>query len=378
MIIERKIQSVLLSYLVKGKVNILLGSRRVGKTFLLKKLAQELSLELLWLNAEDADVQAVLQQRSSANYKKLFANTELLIIDEAQVIANIGLILKLIIDEIPNLKVIITGSSAFDLNRSVGEPLVGRGFWHYLYPIAQLELNQLENSLKTKQNLEERLIYGSYPELFQLETFSMKQRYLKELTQSYLLKDIIAFDGIRNAAKIENLLRLIAFQIGKEVSMEELGKQLQLSKNTVEKYLDLLTKVFILKKITGFSQNLRKEITKTVRFYFWDNGIRNALINDFRPLANRQDIGGLWENYLVVERMKLHSYQERNTEFYFWRTYDQQEIDWIEMENQVISAFEFKWSSQKVKIPATFVANYPEATFQVISQDNYLDFITVK
>ena len=376
MVIERKIESILLFYLVSGKVNILLGSRRVGKTFLLKKIAQGLSFKFLWLNAEDADVQSVLQQRSSANYKKLFADIELLIIDEAQVIANIGLILKLIIDEIPQLKVIITGSSAFDLNSSVGEPLVGRGFWHYLYPIAQLELNLHENLLETKQNLEERLIYGSYPELFQLESLAMKQRYLKELTQSYLLKDIIAFDGIRNASKIENLLRLIAFQIGKEVSMEELGKQLQLSKNTVEKYLDLLEKVFILKKITGFSRNLRKEITKNVRFYFWDNGIRNALINDFRPLANRQDIGGLWENYLVVERMKLHNYQERNTEFYFWRTYDRQEIDWVEVENQVISAFEFKWSSQKVKTPTTFATNYPEATFQVISQDNYLDFIT--
>ena len=376
MIIKRHLQTVLEDFLRPGKVNVLLGSRRVGKTFLLREIKHKFpENKVLWYNAEDKDVQDLLANRSIANYNRIFSEIEVLIIDEAQVIPEIGKILKLIVDELPWLKIIITGSSAFELNNSIGEPLVGRAFWHELYPITQSELIPYENALQTKQNLEDRLIYGSYPELFQLEKYSEKQRYLQEIVQSYLLKDILAFDGIRNAGKIQNLLRLIAHQMGKEVSLEELGRQLQMSKNTVEKYLDLLTKVFILKKTTGFSKNLRKEISKSSRWHFWDNGIRNGLLNNFNPLALRQDVGELWENYFLMERIKHLTYNQRQVDFYFWRTYDQQEIDLIEQENQTLRAFEIKWTKSKAKAPKVFSEAYPEASFEIVTPENYLDFI---
>ena len=267
-------------------------------------------------------------------------------------------------------------SSAFDLANLSGEPLTGRAFFHELYPISQHELMEQENALQTSQNLEDRLIYGGYPELWNLPFGVTKAEYVKELLNTYLLKDIIAFEGIRNSSKIRDLLRLIAFQIGKEVSLEELSKQLQVSRNTVEKYLDLCSKVFVLKKIEAFSGNLRKEISKSSRWYFWDLGVRNALINDFRPLALRNDKGELWENYLISERLKFLKYNKSLAETYFWRTYDQQEIDWLEHENGQISAYEFKWKEANVKIPKAFSTTYPEATFSVVNQDNYLSFIT--
>lgn len=216
---------------------------------------------------------------------------------------------------------------------------------------------------------------GSYPELFNLTTAAQRERYLRELIGTYLLKDIMAFEGIRQAGKVQDLLRLVAFQVGKEVSLEELGRQLQLSKNTVERYLDLFTKVFILRKVSGFSRNLRKEVTKTSRWYFLDTGIRNALIADLRPLPVRTDVGELWENYLIAERLKLIQMQQRWVECYFWRTYDQQEIDWVEVENGQIRAYEFKWSADKARQPKAFATAYPDATFDLINRENYLSFI---
>ena len=375
MIIQRKLTETLKTHMNPGKVNVLIGARRTGKTFLLKQLLEGFEMPFLWLNGEDINAQKLLLERSIANYRRLTSGIELLVIDEAQVIPEIGKVLKLMIDEIPNLKIIASGSSAFDLNNQMGEPLVGRAYWHELFPIAQMELTHHENLLQTLENLEERLIYGSYPELFQLNTLSEKEKYLNDLINSYLLKDILSFEGIRNTNKVKDLLQLIAFQVGKEVSYDELGRQLGMSKNTVEKYLDLLEKTYILKKIRGFSRNLRKEISKSSRWYFWDNGIRNALITNFKPLSLRQDVGELWENYLISERLKRLKYQEENKECYFWRTYDQQEIDWIELRNDVIEAFEFKWQKNKAKIPQAFAKAYSEATFQVISKDNYLDFI---
>jgi uncharacterized protein len=376
MIINRVIEKTLIERLIPSKVNLIFGTRRVGKTFLLKKLVSNQSFKTLFLQGEDADAQQLLVQRSIASYGRMLHNIELLIIDEAQAIPEIGKILKLIVDHIENIRVIVTGSSAFDLANLSGEPLTGRAFFHELYPISQQELTAQENALQTIQNLEDRLIYGSYPELWNLPFSVTKAEYLKDLLNTYLLKDIIAFEGIRNSSKIRDLLRLIAFQIGKEVSLDELGKQLQLSRNTVEKYLDLCSKVFILRKLEAFSGNLRKEISKTSRWYFWDLGVRNALINDFRPLSLRNDKGELWENYLITERLKFLKYNKRLAESYFWRTYDQQEIDLLEYENGQLSAYEFKWNETKAKVPKAFATNYPEAVFSVINQENYLSFIS--
>lgn len=374
--INRYLLPILEQHLIAGKVNLVFGTRRVGKTFLLRKLVAQSPYSYLWLEGEDSDTQALLAQQSVAAYQRLMGDTALLIIDEAQTIPRIGQVLKLLVDQLPHLRIVVTGSSAFDLLNLSGEPLTGRAFFHQLYPIAQRELTPYENALQTRQQLDERLVLGSYPELFNLSTSAQRERYLRELINTYLLKDIMAFEGIRNAAKIKDLLRLIAYQVGKEVSLEELGRQLQLSKNTVEKYLDLFTKVFILVKVGGFSRNLRKEVTKTSRWYFMDNGVRNALLADFRPLPVRQDVGELWENYLVAERIKKLQAEQRWVDFYFWRTYDQQEIDWIEVENGQLRAYEFKWKVDRAKPPKAFAQAYPEATFELINRDNYLEFIT--
>ena len=375
MVIQRRIEEEFRKKLVAGKVNLLVGARRVGKTFLLKKIIQSIDEPYLWLNGDDESTHTLLAERSLQNYKRLTSGISILIIDEAQMIQDIGLKLKIIVDEFPHLKIIASGSSAYALSYKVGEPLVGRAYWHRLYPIAQTELQHYENYLETIRNLEERLIYGSYPEIFQIENFAEKERYIKEILDSYLFKDLLTFDEIRNSNKIRNLLKLIAFQIGKEVSYEELGKQLGMSKNTVEKYLDLLSKVFVVYRVGGYSKNLRKEISKSSRWYFYDNGVRNALIDNFNPISLRDDIGELWENYLMAERLKKNEYERKYKEIYFWRTYDQQEIDCIEVKNLELEAYEFKWGNKKAKLPKAFAEAYPDAKFEIITKENYLDFI---
>jgi predicted AAA+ superfamily ATPase len=360
-----------------NKVLILLGARRVGKTELIKNYLKTIPTETyLQLNGEDIHDANLLQERSISNYKRLLANIDLLVIDEAQTIPNIGLILKLIVDSIEGIKIIATGSSIFDLNNNLGEPLVGRKNTLYLFPLAQIEFGIKENYKQTIENLEERLLFGGYPELIQYQDWEEKKEYMNEIINSYLLKDILIFEGIKQADKIYNLLRLIAYQVGKEVSLQELGNQLQLSKNTVDTYLDLLSKVFIIFKVEGFSRNLRKEIVKSSRWYFYDNGIRNGIINNFNRLDFRNDVGDLWENYLAVERLKKQHYQKVQTNNYFWRTYDQQELDWLEERGEALAGFEFKWNeNKKSKIPAAFAKAYPEATFEVVNRSNYLDFI---
>lgn len=360
-----------------NKVLILLGARRVGKTELIKNYLKTIPSETyLQLNGEDINDANLLEERSVANYKRLLTNIDLLVIDEAQTISEIGLILKLIVDSIEGIKIIATGSSIFDLNNNLGEPLVGRKNTMYLFPLAQIEFSTQENYKQTVENLEERLLFGGYPELVHYQDWEEKKEYLYEIINSYLLKDILVFEGIKQADKIYNLLRLIAYQVGKEVSLQELGNQLQISKNTVDTYLDLLSKVFIVFKVEGFSRNLRKEIVKSSRWYFYDNGIRNGLINNFNRLENRTDVGDLWENYLAVERIKKQNYQKTPTKNYFWRTYDQQELDWLEERGDQLAGFEFKWSEKKKsKIPTAFGKAYPGASFEVINRQNYLDFI---
>jgi predicted AAA+ superfamily ATPase len=379
-IIKRAILTDFQTQIKPGKVLILLGARRVGKTHLLKQVIANLDESLtLILNGEDQKTIDRMEIRSVENYKLLLGNAKYLIIDEAQNIPDIGLKLKLIVDEIPTIHVIVSGSSMFELNNKLGEPLVGRSHIVQLFPFAQLEYQNQENLIETDARLEQRLIFGSYPELLHLATIDEKTDYIEGLVNSYLLKDILAYEGIKKADKIIDLLRLIAFQIGSEVSIDELALNLKgISRNTIETYLDLLSKVFIIYPVKGFSRNLRKEISKSNRWYFYDNGIRNALIRNYNPLNLRNDIGQLWENYLMAERLKVNNYLKRRVNTYFWRTYDQQEIDLIEESGTNLAAFEFKWNKNKVKIPTAWKNNYPDATFEVINNENHIPFVLGK
>lgn len=375
--LERGIGTLFTKKVLPNKVLILLGARRVGKTAFIKNYLSIIpKQDYLQLNGEDIDDANLLKERSVNNYSRLLSNIKILVIDEAQNIPNIGLILKLIVDSIEGIKIIATGSSVFDLSNKLGEPLVGRKNTIYLFPFAQMEFAKYENFKETQQKLEERLLFGSYPELEQYTDWNDKINYLKEIINSYLLKDILVYEGIKQSNKILDLLKLIAFQVGQEVSLQELARQLGISKNTVESYLDLLSKVFVIYKVTGFSRNLRKEITKSNRWYFYDNGIRNAIISNFTRLDARTDVGALWENYISSERIKYQNYTQKSVTNYFWRTYDQQELDWLEEENGILSGYEFKWNEKrKVKIPTAFAKAYPEAVFNVINKSNYLDFI---
>jgi predicted AAA+ superfamily ATPase len=376
--LERGIDVVFNKKVLPNKVLILLGARRVGKTAFIKNYLSLIpKSDYLHLNGEDLDDVNLVKERSVSNYTRLLANKKLLIIDEAQNIPEIGLILKLIVDSIEGIKVIATGSSVFDLSNKLGEPLVGRKNTIYLYPFAQMEFSKQEDYKETTLKLEERLLFGSYPELEYYEDWDDKMNYLKEIVNSYLLKDILIYEGIKQSNKMLDLLKLIAFQVGQEVSLQELSKHLGISKNTVERYLDLLSKVFVVYKVPGFSRNLRKEITKSNRWYFYDNGIRNAIISNFTRLDSRTDVGALWENYLASERIKKQNYAQKSVSNYFWRTYDQQKLDWLEEGNGNLNGFEFKWNeNRKAKIPTAFGKAYPEATFEVINRNNYLDFIT--
>ena len=376
--LERGIDIAFTKKVLPNKVLILLGARRVGKTAFIKNYLSTIpKQDYLQLNGEDIQDADLLKERSVSNYSRLLANTNLLIIDEAQNIPDIGLILKLIVDSIDGIKVIATGSSVFDLSNKLGEPLVGRKNTIFLFPLAQMEFAKYENFKETTQKLEERLLFGSYPELEQYLDWNDKINYLKEIINSYLLKDILVYEGIKQSNKILDLLKLIAFQVGQEVSLQELARQLGISKNTVESYLDLLSKVFVIYKVPGFSRNLRKEITKSNRWYFYDNGIRNGIIANFSRLEARTDVGALWENYLASERIKYQNYTQKTVSNYFWRTYDQQELDWLEEENGILRGYEFKWNeNRKAKIPGAFAKGYTEATFEVINKGNYLDFIT--
>lgn len=358
-----------------GKVITILGPRRIGKTFILEELIKKFEESFLLLNGEDFATHALLERRSIANYKKFIGTTKILIIDEAQKIPDIGNKLKLMIDELKDLIIIITGSSALDLTDKTGEPLTGRKISYLLPGVSEVEYSKFEKIVEKEENLRSRLIYGNYPELINLPTDIEKSEYLQDVVSSYLLKDLLTFDGVKNSNKLMDLLKLIAFQIGGLVSIQEIGTQLSLSKNTVEKYLDLLTKIFVLKNVRGYSRNLRKEIVKTSKWYFLDNGIRNAIIANFNPLELRNDVGQLWENYIISERLKFQNYSRMAVNNYFWRTYDRQEIDWIEEREGGLFGYELKWKEDKVKIPTAFTKAYPDAIFKVVTSENYFEWI---
>lgn len=367
----RDLSKNILKKLRPNKVVIIFGARRVGKTVLVKEILEQINEPVLMLNGEDINVHDKLAIRSVENYRQMIGSYKMLYIDEAQKIPEIGLKLKLMVDEIEGLKIIISGSSSFDIHKDAGEPLTGRKYAFNLFALSENEYNQIEDNITKVDKIRERMIFGNYPELLHLPDKEDKIDYLNEMVSAYLLKDILVYENIKNSQKIFNLLRLIAFQIGGEVSLQELGKQLGISKNTVEKYLDLLSKVFILHKVEGFSRNLRKEITKNARWYFLDNGIRNAVIANFNPIESRNDIGALWENYMISERLKYQEYKRLSSNNYFWRTYEQQEIDWVEERGGSLFGYEFKWNESKVKVPSQWRNNYPNASFEVINRHNF-------
>lgn len=373
--LTRTIQQTIEKQLVPNKAVIIFGARRVGKTVLLHQVLDKFNGKTLLLNGEDYDAQSLLEEKSIANYRRLLSGIELLAIDEAQAVPAIGEKLKLILDEVPGVRVLATGSSSFDIRNQVGEPLVGRSIYYVLFPFSQQEISQQENMLQTRRNLEQRLVYGSYPDVVLNDDVEANREYLKNIVSAYLLKDILALDGIKNSGKMMELLQSVAFQTGSEVSYDELANKLCISKNTVQKYMDLLSKVYVIFRLGGYAKNLRKELSKAGKWYFYDNGIRNAVIGRFQPLALRDDAGALWENYIVSERMKQNLHNRYGRNLYFWKTYDRQEINLIEESASGLSAFEMKWSKDDAKEPVAFAKAYPEASFHTINRNNYLDYI---
>ena len=360
-----------------GKVVVLYGPRRVGKTTLLRRYVEEHEPEAVVVSGEDIDVREQLESQSVNRLSDLVGRRRTLIVDEAQHLREVGLNLKLMVDHIEGLRIIATGSSSFDIAQKTGEPLTGRKKTLLLLPLAQLELREVEGPHETRARLPARLLYGSYPEVVLLGSDRERQLHLGEIVSSYLFRDVLQFEGIRHSDRLLRLVQLVAHQVGSEVSLNELGTQLGMSKNTVGRYLDLLEQTFVLYSRRALSRNPRKEVSRSRRYYFYDNGIRNAVISDFRPLPLRNDIGALWENYIVAERMKRNLYTGTLTNSYFWRTYDRQEVDLVEEWNAALHAAEMKWSPRKTaRPPAGFHRAYPDASFRVVHREDYLDFIT--
>jgi predicted AAA+ superfamily ATPase len=373
MILNRHIQTKLESELRNGdKIILLFGARQVGKTTLVQRILAHNTYRALSINADELRFINVLSSRDLRQLRDLTGGYELLFIDEAQRIPEIGLNLKLMADNIPDLRIIATGSSSLHLASQTREPLTGRAWTHTLYPVALCELAHHYNPFELGDMLPERLIYGSYPELFFLEGREAKQDYLRNLTSSYLYKDILEISSIRHSHKLQNLLKLLAFQIGQEVSFNELGTQLGMSKDTVAAYVDLLEQSYVIFRLAGFSRNLRKEVSKRDKIYFWDVGVRNTIIGNLNPLTERNDTGQLWENLMISERRKWLAYQGALGSVYFWRTYGGAEIDLVEEREGRLFAFEYKWKKKHVRVPETFLNAYPEAVFEVITPQNFL------
>lgn len=362
-------------YLKSGKVTVIYGPRRVGKTTLIDKFIESYSGKYYLGTGEDSDLKQIFRSQSVNTMKNFFGGYDLVVIDEAQMIPDVGIGLKLLVDQIKDIKVIASGSSSFDLSHKLGEPLTGRKISLKLYPVSAIELSENIGGMSIYQRLEEMLIYGTYPEVLNAAGNDEKKQLLTELRDSYLYKDIIQLDNIRNSSKIMDLLVLLSFQIGKEVSLSELGNSLDLAKQTVDRYLDLLEKTFVIKKVRGFSRNLRKEVSKTARYYFLDNGVLNSIGNSFNPIKLRNDTGALWENYLFSERLKKQQYHNIYSNNYFWRTYDMQEIDFVEERDGKLFGYEFKFSPKNIKAPKAWTESYPESEFKQINRENFMDFV---
>ncbi|MBI2611476.1 ATP-binding protein [Candidatus Gottesmanbacteria bacterium] len=362
-----------------NKAVIILGPRRTGKTTLLNQFLANTKLKYKLALGDEITVQQALSTQDLYQLKNFIGPNEMLIIDEAQKIPNIGLNLKIIIDNIPGIYVVATGSSSFDLAGQIGEPLVGRKISLFLYPISQLELTPTLSPFDLTQKLPEWLVFGSYPQVIESTYRDEKIEILNEIVNSYLLKDILELERVKGAKALLDLLRLIAFQIGNEVSLSELSREAGLDFKTVSRYLDLFEKTFILYNLRGYSRNLRSELNRKSKYYFLDNGIRNAVISQYNDLVQRNDIGVLWENFLVSERLKTQAYLPIYSGNYFWRTWEGKEIDWVEEREGGLFAWEFKWSPQKKsKNQKTFLAVYPNAILKIITSENYLSFVTEK
>lgn len=364
-------------YVQPNKVLVLYGPRRVGKTTLLQNYLAQTPFHYKLDSGDNIRTQQILASQNFDQILPYVAGYDLLAIDEAQGIPNIGMALKIIVDQVPGIRVIATGSSSFDLAGQIGEPLTGRKRTLTLYPVAQAELLSLYNRHELRERLAQFLIFGAYPEVLLETRRGERIAILSEIAHSYLLKDILAFDRVRSSHTLLNLLKMLAFQIGSEVSLNELASNLGADVKTIQRYLDLLEKTFVILRLGAFSRNLRQEISSKAKYYFLDNGIRNALIAQFNDLDQRNDIGQLWENFLIVERLKRRTYASVYANAYFWRTYDQQEIDLVEERDGKLFGYESKWSARKtVAAPKSWLSNYPEAEFTVITPENYLNFLT--
>jgi predicted AAA+ superfamily ATPase len=370
--IERTIQIAIEQRLFKGKAILVFGPRQSGKSTLIEAILKD--KEHLYLNGDDADVRDILTNTTATKLKMVVGNKKILFIDEAQRIPNIGLTLKLFTDQIKDVQVIATGSSAFELSSQVNEPLTGRKYEFMLYPLSFAELVQHDGLILEKRLIEHRMIYGYYPEI--VTKVGEEAELLKLLAGSYLYKDLLMLEQIKKPLILEKLIKALALQVGSEVSFHELAQTIGSDRKTVDKYIDLLEKTYVVFRLPAFSRNVRNEIKKGKKIYFYDCGIRNAVINNFKALSSRTDTGALWENYVISERMKFLRYNNLDTDQYFWRTTQQQEIDLIEDDGEQLTAFEFKWGKkEKVRFPQTFTDSYKGAKTFVISPENVEEFL---
>lgn len=372
--IKRYLSNPIRANLKKGNVTVLYGARRTGKTTLMNEISQTLPNEkVLILNGEDYDVASVLSSQKIETLANLVTGYDYLFIDEAQNIPSIGKNLKLLVDTQSHLSVFATGSASFEMKGQLGEPLTGRSRFFVLYPFNVKEITK--GYLEALNKLQELLIYGSYPQVFTEKNLKEKRHILENIRNGYLLKDVLQLENIKDSLFIMNLLRLLAYQVGNDVSYNELARNLNTTVKTIQRYLDILEKAFIIFRLYGYSQNLRKELSKSPRFYFWDNGIRNAVISNFSSIEARNDTGQLWENFCISERIKKQTYSETFSNFFFWRTYDRQEIDLIEARDEQLHAFEFKWGHKTKKAPRAFSLNYPDAKFKIINRESFYNFL---
>lgn len=373
--IERLLKIQIKNKLYRGKAVIVVGPRQVGKTTLLRMLASDTDRSVLVWNCDEPDVRQKLNEPTSTELGAETSGADLILIDEAQRVPNIGVTLKLLIDHFPEKQVVVTGSSAIELSNSINEPLTGRKYEYTMYPFSAEELIGNHGTVEERRMLERRIVYGSYPEV--VNHPGEERETLTNLVSSYLYKDIFSFQDVRKPEIIEQLLQALALQLGSEVSFNELGRLLGLTSITVQRYIDLLEKSYVLFHLRSFSRNARAELKKSRKIYFYDNGVRNAMIGDYKSLDLRADVGALWENYLLSERMKHNSYSVFYGKSYFWRTQQQQEVDYIEDYDGVLHAYEFKWNASKhPRLAATFAKAYPDHTFTVVSPENYMAFLS--
>lgn len=372
---NRDLLSVIKDKCFRHKAILILGARQVGKTTLLKQFMQEQTDQVLYLNCDEAITVSLLTNRNIQQLQTLIGTAKIVVIDEAQKVDNIGLTLKMIVDNIPDVQVIATGSSAFELRNRLNEPLTGRKYEYRLFPISTNEIHKTSGYLDVQRLLESRLIYGSYPDILVHGTEA--HELLNALTDSYLYKDILASDNLRKPELLDKLLKALAFQVGSEVSYNELSQTIGSDAKTVERYIELLEKSFIIFRLNGLSRNLRNELKKAKKIYFYDNGVRNAVIQQFAPLDMRNDVGALWENFFISERIKFNHYRQHYCNIYFWRTKTQQEIDYIEESNGKFDVFEMKWNPKNAKtaIPANFLKAYSVANTAIVTPDNYLNYL---